>query len=187
MHLPTVPLAGPSIEPWAENTGVKLLFRDAEIVGQDMARRLRQPLRQRAFMIGAAVQHADDLGVFRADVLDRVSAIAGDVSTLARRQFGDRDALVRRKQRNPRSSLQHIMPFIGIGMPMRIMHRAALQLEDHPGHGRRDRKLLRRCDVERASGRTDSRLLGHQRIAMTSPTVEFAGRTGLRTIQRQQS
>src|SRR5580704_15853568 len=34
-------------------------FRDAEIVGEQVARRFRQPIRQRALLVGAAIEHAD--------------------------------------------------------------------------------------------------------------------------------
>src|ERR1700730_13668613 len=73
--------------PLAAEVG-DVLFRNAEIIRQQMAWRLRQPVRQGALVVGAAIQHADHLGILRTDVLDRVSAIAGDVGALARREFG---------------------------------------------------------------------------------------------------
>src|SRR5207248_2968711 len=61
-----------------------VLFSDAEIIREQMAGCLREPVRQAAFVVGSVVQHADDLGIFRPDILDRVSAVARNVGALAR-------------------------------------------------------------------------------------------------------
>ena len=71
------------------------LLRKAEIVGQQMTRCFCQPIGKAAFAIGAVVQHPDDLGIFRPDVLDRVPAIAWNIGAVAGRQLRNRDRLSR--------------------------------------------------------------------------------------------
>src|SRR6266566_9090464 len=67
---------------------------DTEIIREHMTGCLRQPFRQGALAVSAAIQHANDLGVVLPDVLDRVSAIAGDVGATACRKLGDGNTLV---------------------------------------------------------------------------------------------
>src|SRR5271163_4274678 len=77
------------------------------------------------------------------------------------------------------------MPLIGVDMPMRFMHRAAIEFQDHSGQGRRDRKFLGGGHMQGTSRRAESRLLRHQRITMCSLAIQSSRRTRLRAIQRQ--
>src|SRR5262249_35435063 len=105
----------------------KRSFRDAEIVGEQMARRLCHPVRERAFVVCAAVEHANDFTLGRTDVSYRVATTAGNVCTIAAGKLGNGHALVGCKQRNACLPLQDVMPFVGVRMPMRLMHRTGLE------------------------------------------------------------
>ena len=114
-------------------------------------RRVGKPVGQGALGKCATVPDADGFAVFRPDVLDRMPAATRQISTVAGTKLGDRHPLVGGEQGDPVATLDYVLPLVGIGVPVRLLDRSGLQLQEHRGHCRRHRKVTRGGDVDGAT------------------------------------
>src|SRR5258707_15657186 len=86
------------------------------------------------------------------------------------------NAPVRSEYGRARAPRDVVLPFVGIGMPVRLTQRTGLDLHERAGHRRRNRKLVLRHKPVGAA-RINVRAARQQPVAMTEwAVVEPAGR-----------
>ena len=66
-----------------------------------------------------------------------------DVADVAFFERLDPVSAVRAEHRDVDLAREHVLPFVGVGVPVQFAEPAGLEFEDDAGDGRRDRELVR--------------------------------------------
>ena len=90
----------------------------------------------------SVVPSLDYLKIIVADILDSVTKTHGDVGNVTGAELRDLAAAARAKQRDLPLPAQVVVPFIGIDVPVKFIHRAWLDHHDFAGHAFRRRKFV---------------------------------------------
>src|ERR1700719_2398234 len=97
---------------------------DVEVLGDQLWRRMCQPVGQRYVFVAGRSEHRKKLHVGVADVLHKMSMVALDVTDITRVEVRRTHIGAGVEHRHAGFALDVILPFVGVRMPVHLPHRA---------------------------------------------------------------
>ncbi len=115
----------------------------AEIRYQNINRIAGDPRRKINRLINSGVETDQHATLLAPDVFNRLPIALWDVADITSVQFLSAKAAVRGKHRHAEVAFDYILPFIGVGMPMKFAQHGWFEVEDYAGNRGRNWKPRR--------------------------------------------
>ena len=127
-------------------------LRHLEVGGEQEMRVGRHPGAERDRLVGAVVEHDQQLEIVGAGILDVVAVALRHVAHVARAHVLGARAAVRSEHAQPGAARDVVLPLVGVGVPMHLAQAARLDAHQRAGHRAGDRELALRHQAIAAAG-----------------------------------